>query len=110
MRFPFSVFALAGLLLCQAEQIDCQTEECDASTHPDDMATKAARVPDTCTLVYAPFSSTHGEDSGEDENATAMQKLRKSPAKSGTKWCKSGAKVVQAVQMLSKKMVQKWCE
>jgi hypothetical protein len=64
MRFSISVLALGGLLLCQAEQIECQTEECEASAANTDVAASPPRVPETCTLVYAPVPSDHSEDTG----------------------------------------------
>lgn len=42
MRLSLSLVAFGGLLLCQAEQTECQSEKCDA------------RIPETCSMVYAP--------------------------------------------------------
>lgn len=64
MRFSFSVLALGGWLLCQAEHIECQSEECDAG----DSTGANPRVPETCTLVYAPIISFDNEDNNAYKN------------------------------------------
>lgn len=49
MRLRLSLLVLVNFLLCQAEHTACQSDECDALV-------KSPRVPDTCTLVYAPVT------------------------------------------------------